>query len=78
MTANPSVPSRMGRMIVLLSKRQAATARGLAEGLGVSVRTVQRYLRALEAEGLVERRPNKGKGPGRSVLWVWKGAKRDA
>lgn len=65
----------MGRMIVLLSTGQATTARALAKRLGVSVRTVQRYLRALEAEGLVQRQPYKGKGPGRWVLWVWKGGR---
>lgn len=30
------------------------------------------------AEGLVERRPGKGKGPARRVLRVWKGVEQDA
>lgn len=30
------------------------------------------------AEGLVERRFGKGKGPGRRVLWVWKGVEQNA
>jgi len=63
---------------VLLSTRQAITAQGLARALGVSVRTVPRPPRALEEQGLVERRPGKGEGPGRSVIWVWKGVEQDA
>ena len=78
MAADPGVASRIGKLISLLGQQEAATARALAQALGVNVRTVQRYLSALEEHGLVERRPRKGVGPGRLVLWVWKGVERNA
>ena len=78
MTPDFGVADRVGRVIHLLRQGEAASARALASELGVSVRTVQRYLLALERQGLVERRPRKGAGPGRSILWIWKGAEDDA
>lgn len=78
MITDSRVASRVGKLVWLLGQQKTATAQALAKALGVNVRTVQRYLSALETYGLVERRPRKGVGRGRSFLWVWKGVERDA
>ena len=78
MNTDSRVASRVGKLVWLLGQQKTATAQALAKALGVNVRTVQRYLSALETYGLVERRLRKVAGRGRSFLWVWKGVERDA
>lgn len=51
-------PAQANALLVLVNARSPLTAARLAEALSVSEVTVGRFVRALEAEGWVERRPD--------------------
>lgn len=66
-----AVADRVGRIVRMLRRRKRVTSREVAQMVGTSVRTAQRYLSALERQGLVEREPVRGSS-GRRFVWVWK------
>lgn len=51
-------PAQANALLVLVNARSPLTAARLAEALSVSEVTVGRFVRALESEGWVERRPD--------------------
>ncbi len=57
-----------GRILEHLKRRGTATIPEMGETLGLSVETIRTHLRALGAEGLVERRGRRRKGPGRPEI----------
>jgi DeoR family transcriptional regulator, suf operon transcriptional repressor len=66
------IPMRIGesqaRILEHLKRAGTATIPEMGEALGLSVETVRTHLRALGAEGLVERRGRRRNGPGRPEI----------
>lgn len=66
---NPTrIGESQGRILEHLKRRGTATIPEMGETLGLSVETIRTHLRALGAEGLVERRGRRSQGPGRPEI----------